>query len=180
MIYTKQILVLLIAAFIFFGCKEQPQNEESQNEQTTGKALQEKLLDANRQAIKTENQQIDDFAERYGWEMKTTPTGLRYMIYENGTGQQAKDGMLATIHYKATLLNGDVVYGTQHDKPLTFRIGQDAALPTGIHEGILLLHQGDHAKIILLSHLAFGLTGDQNKVPQKSTLVYDLQLVDLK
>ena len=180
MTIPRLIFFPLIAVFLFFGCSRHSQNDKSQNQRPKDKALQEKLFDANRQAMRTEDQQIDDFAERYGWDMKTTGTGLRYMIYENGTGKQAGDGMLATIDYQARLLNGELIYSSQPGTPLTFRIGQDAAVPTGIHQGILLLRQGDHAKFILPSHLAFGLTGDQKKVPPKSTLVYDLQLVELK
>ncbi|MGE5317418.1 MAG: FKBP-type peptidyl-prolyl cis-trans isomerase, partial [Chloroflexota bacterium] len=39
---------------------------------------------------------------------------------------------------------------------------------------------GDHAKFVIPSHLGFGLIGDQNKVPPKSTLIYDIELLDLK
>ena len=180
MILKKLMLFILIAEFVFFGCNQHSKNGESRHQPSTGKALQEKLFDANRRAVKVEDRQIDDFVQRYNWEMKTTGTGLRYMIYKHGQGKQAQDGMLASIDYHATLLNGDIAYSSHSDRPLTFHIGQDAAVPTGIHQGILLLHQGDRAKFILPSHLAFGLTGDRNKVPPKSTLVYDLQLVELK
>ncbi len=180
MFLKKLIFFLLISEFIFFGCNQHSQNDKSQNHQPTGKALQEQLFDANRRAVKIEEQQIDDFVKRYKWDLKTTGTGLRYMIYEHGKGKQALDGMLASIDYQATLLNGDTVLSSGKSRPLTFRIGQDAAVPSGLHQGILMLHQGDRAKFILPSHLAFGLTGDQNKVPPKSTLIYDIQLVELK
>jgi FKBP-type peptidyl-prolyl cis-trans isomerase FkpA len=49
----------------------------------------------------------------------------------------------------------------------------------GLEEGILLMHKGGKAKFILPSHLAFGLIGDQNKIPGKSTLIYDVNLIDL-
>jgi FKBP-type peptidyl-prolyl cis-trans isomerase len=180
MSHKKLMLFILIAGFIIFGCNHHSQNNQHQHQQPTGKAMQEKLFEANRQALKAEDHQIDDFVKRYKWDMKTTGTGLRYMIYKHGQGKQALDGMLASIDYQATLLNGDTAYSSRNARPLTFRIGHDAAVPTGIHQGILLLHQGDRAKFILPSHLAFGLTGDRNKVPPKSTLVYDLQLVELK
>lgn len=180
MIHRKLLLLLIVAGFIFFGCYHNPQNGTTHAQPSNDAVLQEKLFDANRQAVRTEDQQIDDFVERYRWEMKTTGTGLRYMIYEHGSGLQAQDGMLAKIAYQASLLNGEIIYSANQTKPLTIRIGQDAAVPTGIHQGILLLQAGDRAKFILPSHLAFGLTGDRNKVPPKSTLVYDIQLVELR
>jgi FKBP-type peptidyl-prolyl cis-trans isomerase len=42
------------------------------------------------------------------------------------------------------------------------------------------MHVGDRAKFIVPSHLAFGLLGDQNKIPQHATLVYDIELVKIK
>jgi FKBP-type peptidyl-prolyl cis-trans isomerase len=44
---------------------------------------------------------------------------------------------------------------------------------------ILLMKVGDKAKVILPSHLAFGLTGDSKKVAQSMPLLYDLELVAL-
>ena len=38
---------------------------------------------------------------------------------------------------------------------------------------------GDKAKFIIPSHLAFGLLGDENKIPKRATLVYDVELIDV-
>jgi FKBP-type peptidyl-prolyl cis-trans isomerase len=180
MVPWKPLLPLLLAVFSFFGCYHNPQNGTPHTQSPNNPEIQKKLIVANRQAVKTEDQQIEDFVERHGWEMKITGTGLRYLIYQHGSGVQAQEGMLAHIVLQASLLNGEIIYNANKTKPLTIKIGQDAAVPTGIHQGILLLHSGDRAKFILPSHLAFGLTGDQNKVPPKSTLVYDIQLVELR
>jgi FKBP-type peptidyl-prolyl cis-trans isomerase len=51
---------------------------------------------------------------------------------------------------------------------------------SGLEEVILFLKKGDRAKIIIPSHLAFGLVGDGNKIPAMATLVYDLELIELK
>jgi FKBP-type peptidyl-prolyl cis-trans isomerase FkpA len=77
------------------------------------------------------------------------------------------------------LLNGDLAYSSGQTGPKEFEIGH-GGVESGLEEGILLLHVGDHAKFIVPSHLAFGLLGDQNKIPQRATLVYDIELVKLK
>ena len=41
------------------------------------------------------------------------------------------------------------------------------------------MKEGDKAKLILPSHLAYGLIGDQNKIPQKATIIYDIELLEL-
>jgi len=48
-----------------------------------------------------------------------------------------------------------------------------------LEEGLLLLHQGDKAKFIIPSHLAYGLLGDQKQIPPGATLVYDVELIQL-
>ena len=61
---------------------------------------------------------------------------------------------------------------------MAFRVG-NATVISGLEEGILLLRQGDRAKFIIPSHLAYGLIGDQNNVGSKTTLVYDIDLVKI-
>ena len=39
---------------------------------------------------------------------------------------------------------------------------------------------GDKVKVVLPSHLAFGLLGDQKRVPMKSSIIYDLELLNLR
>ena len=143
------------------------------------KDLQKSLLDANRKAVQTEDQQIDDFIKRYNWNMSQTGTGLRYNIYQNGKGKRAVEGKIAVINYEVSLLNGKVLYTSAVSGPKEFMIGR-GGVESGLEEGILLMREGDHAKFIIPSHLAYGLAGDQNKITGKATLVYDVELLKLK
>lgn len=157
------------------------------NQGTTGpdekaldqKALKEPLLYANKQAVKEENEQIEQFIKRYNWHMQETGSGLRYTIYHQGTGEKAANGKLAVIKYKVMLIDGTEIYSSDKSGLKEFIIGR-GGVEGGLEEGILLLRVGDRAKFILPSHLGFGLLGDQDKVPPKSTLIYDLELIALK
>ncbi|HOI87851.1 MAG TPA: FKBP-type peptidyl-prolyl cis-trans isomerase, partial [Lentimicrobium sp.] len=73
---------------------------------------------------------------------------------------------------------GDEIYNSDKDGLKEFLIGR-GGVESGLEEGILLLRVGDKAKFIIPSHLGFGLLGDQNLVPPKSTLIYDLELISL-
>jgi FKBP-type peptidyl-prolyl cis-trans isomerase len=136
------------------------------------------LVKANQHMVRTEDEQIRDYIARYGWNMKETPTGLRYIIYHHGTGRVAAKGMLARINYRVSLINGTPCYSSKETGPKEFVIGQ-GKVENGIEEGILLLREGDRAKFILPSHLAFGLVGDQRKIPERATLVYDIELISV-
>jgi FKBP-type peptidyl-prolyl cis-trans isomerase FkpA len=122
---------------------------------------------------------IDAYIKRRGWEMQKTGTGLRYFIYEKGTGEQASEGKVAEVNFTLMLLNGDTAYTNINGKPQQFLIGMDN-VESGLHEGITYMQVGDKAKLILPSHLAHGLIGDLNKIPPRASLVYDIELIDLK
>jgi FKBP-type peptidyl-prolyl cis-trans isomerase len=140
--------------------------------------LKEPLIEENKKITKEESILIDRYAERHEWKMTESGTGLRYMIYENGFGVQAKEGMQATVEYEIALTDGTVCYSSFEKGPRTFLIGRDN-VESGIHEGITYLKVGDRAKLIIPSYLAHGLSGDQNKIPPRAILVVDLHLVRL-
>lgn len=128
--------------------------------------------------LETESQEIEDFLSRYGWEANKTNTGLRYFIYEHGDGRQADLDLTAVVSYEISLLNGDVIYSSEKLGPRHFLIGK-GGVESGLEEGIRLLRVGDRAKFILPAHLAHGVPGDGVKIPRRSTIVYDVQLINL-
>lgn len=128
--------------------------------------------------IETENQEIEDFIDRYGWQMTNTGTGLRYQIYKSGEGESVRPGHLALLDYQVFLLNGELIYSSQEDGIKQFRIGQ-GGVESGLEEGILLLRQGDKARFIIPSHLAHGVPGDGIRIPQLATIIYDLEVLEL-
>lgn len=162
--------ILLIT---FFSCKEKRKPDVTQEQ------LQEPLVKANQQRVKDEAILIDSYVKRRGWDMKETGTGLRYMIYSKGAGSQAQPGQVAIIKFKVSLLDGTECYSSENSGPQEFRIGQDN-VESGLHEAILLMHVGDKARFILPPHLAYGLIGDQQKIPALSTILYDVELVGLR
>ncbi|MFC2107751.1 FKBP-type peptidyl-prolyl cis-trans isomerase [Bacteroidota bacterium] len=141
--------------------------------------MKEPLIEVNKHVVKTEDQHIQDFILRYKWPVKETGSGLRYYIYEDGNGQKAEINNIASLNYTLKSITGDIIYNSENEGILEFQIGK-GQVPGGLEEGILLLRVGDKAKFIIPSHLGYGLLGDDNRIPPKSTLVYDLELFQLK
>ena len=133
----------------------------------------------NHEVVMEENQEIEDFILRYHWKMNNSGTGLRWMIYKNGKGRVTGSGEIACIKYTVRLINGDLVYRSDSIKPFEFETGK-AEVPNGLEEGVLLMREGDHARLILPSHLAFGLLGDMDKIRNRAILVYDIELCLVK
>lgn len=158
------------------SCSQSPEPLHTDHEL---KMLDDTIINYNQQVVQSENQEIEDFARRYRWQMKISSTGLRSMIYKNGQGKQAGKEKMATIQYTVKKLNGDIIERTDPDHPLIFELGKQQ-VPNGLEEGVLLMRTGDHAKLIVPSHLAFGLLGDLDKIYHRTTLVYDVHLMDVK
>ncbi len=138
---------------------------------------QDELIELNRQKVGLETDLIDAFVEKSGWAMIKTPTGLRYDIYGASPGEVGRKGMVATITFKAYLLDSTVVESTDISAPRQFRIGESDVV-SGLHEVMTLLSKGDSARVIIPSYLAYGLTGDE-KIPSNAALLYDLQVLDI-
>ena len=171
------IMPVCVPFFIFYSsCSEQPQPSSSTRHLGM---MSDSLVNYNRGVVLTEDQQIEDFIARYGWKMSKTGTGLRYLIFKKGQGVKTAKGKVAVIRYTLHLLNGNLCYSSEKDGLKEFKVGY-GGVESGIEEGILLMHVGDRAKFIVPSHLAFGLLGDQNKIPQHATLVYDVELIQIK
>lgn len=156
------------------GCKRQKANEQAMSEQE----LMEILVERNKSAHQAEIVAIDEFVKTKGWPVSTTGTGLRYWIFENGSGAEAKLDDFASIAYQVFDMDGNLIYEADKEHPGIFKIGQDN-VESGLHEMVLLMKVGDKAKVVLPSYLAFGLTGDSKKVAQNMPLVYNLELVAL-
>jgi FKBP-type peptidyl-prolyl cis-trans isomerase FkpA len=139
---------------------------------------QETLLKINHYLIGKDDDIIKGYLKRHHWEMSTSPTGLWYMIYRNGNGRHAKTGKLATLKYKVWLLDGKLCYSSDSLGQKKVRIGK-GTVEKGLEEGLLLLRVGDKARFIMPPHLADGLLGDENMIPPRSIILYDVELVQI-
>ena len=168
-----KIIVILLCIFLF-SCKQEKKEPGREEYIKTKKAL----VGANRILIKKDSDRISAYASRRNWDMTETQTGLWYMIYKEGKGKQAKEGMYAIINFNVSLLDGTECYSSDSLGPKRFKIGR-GGVESGLEEGILLMRMGDKAKFILPPHLAHGLVGDDNKIPARSIIVYDVELLAL-
>jgi len=141
-------------------------------------ALAETLIETNKLLLEAERQDIMDFISRYGWDTRETGSGLHYYIYREGHGPLAEKGQFALIDFSVCLLTGEEIYSSRESGPRRFLIGQ-GGVESGLEEGILLMKQGDRAKLIMPPHLAHGLPGDGDRIPLRATIVYDVELLEL-
>lgn len=173
-----RVLSLFIILFSLLSCGNDIPNDVKNNI-VSQKEIKENLIEANRIAAQKESLQIDGYVSRRKLPVIKTGTGLRYVIYHKGEGGKAENGKIAVVNYEVSLINGTVCYSTKEKGAEEFVIGKDN-VESGLHEGITYMKVGDKAKIIIPSYLAHGLAGDFNKIPVRSTIIYDIELIALK
>ncbi len=128
------------------------------------------------EAKNAQQKEMDKIAAGYD----ETPSGLRYKILQEGTGKKATKGSMVSVHYKGQLLNGQVFDSSyQRKQPIDFTIGIGQVIP-GWDEGIQLLKVGDKARFVIPSNLAYGSQGSGGVIPPDATLIFDVELMNVK
>jgi FKBP-type peptidyl-prolyl cis-trans isomerase len=169
---------LSITLLIFSACDGQQQPVNNQKMQDPSQ-LKEALINSNKQWMREEVERIDAYIERKEYSMKATPTGVRIMLISEGNGVKPKLLSDVNLKYNIELLDGSYLYSSDSSGVLTFTLGQSDE-PSGLQEALLELKEGDKALVIVPSYLAYGLTGDGDKISGGQSLVYTLELLKVR
>jgi len=109
-----------------------------------------------------------------------TESGLRYQFINKGNGKKAEIGKTVSVHYSGQLENGKIFDNSySRKKPIEFPLGQGHVIE-GWDEGIALLQVGDKARFVIPSHLGYGARGAGGVIPPNATLIFDVELMDVK
>ncbi len=177
-IISKIGVLLLITIISFFGCNND-NNDNVHKKHIDKKKVDEAFVKINKAYIRVEDQQIDDYLTRRKWNFIRTKTGLRYFIYKEGVGKKVQSEDIVTIEYTVSLIRGEEVYSSKNLGDKTFQV-DNSDEPSGLHQAMKLLKVGDRAKVVIPSYLAYGLLGDDNKIPAKATLFYDIYVKKIR
>lgn len=127
-----------------------------------------------------ENSLLQEYLKNENITVKPTKTGLYIIFLKKGNGAKAKFGNTASIHYKGSLINGEILASSiDKDKPLTFTVGNGEVIKAW-DEVVQNMRIGDKVKIIVPSKLAYGEFGYKEKIPPFSTLIFEIKLLKLK
>jgi FKBP-type peptidyl-prolyl cis-trans isomerase len=173
----KSWLFLTIAPLtVILSCQDgQVKNKDKSDEE-----ISQMLLEYNKANAQNQKAQIQTFIEQQKWPMKDLNTGVYYWVYESKNDTTAvREGDYVYLSYTVSLLDGTVCYTAKAEDNVFFLVGRDH-VESGIHEVVQLLHIHDKAKVVLTSNRAFGLLGDDRKIPMNSPVVYDIELLAVK
>ena len=107
-------------------------------------------------------------------------SGLRVTDIEVGSGPEAVAGQTVVVHYRGTLENGkqfDASY--DRGKPFTFPLGRGQVIK-GWDEGVQGMKVGGKRKLVIPPELGYGTRGAGGVIPPNATLIFEVELLDIK
>ncbi|MEY3368810.1 MAG: hypothetical protein RI973_1965 [Bacteroidota bacterium] len=125
---------------------------------------------------------VQDIAKQYkagslGDRLKTTDSGLKYVILEEGTGKQAAANNGVDVLYYGILTDGKMFDNAfRRGQPFSFALGQGMVIP-GWDEGIALLKEGSKAVLFIPGELGYGEAGAGADIPPNAELIFYVELV---
>lgn len=110
----------------------------------------------------------------------TTPSGLKYVDYKVGEGVQPQAGQSVIVHYTGTLTNGQKFDSSvDRGQPFSFTLGRGMVI-RGWDEGLATMKVGGKRKLIIPPELGYGARGAGGVIPPNATLLFDVELLDVK
>lgn len=114
----------------------------------------------------------------------TTPSGLKIIDTQAGTGATPKTGQICVMHYTGWLYK-DGAKGAKFDssvdrgEPFEFNIGTGEVI-RGWDEGVATMKVGGKRTLIIPSELGYGARGAGGLIPPNATLIFDVELLGVK
>ena len=109
-----------------------------------------------------------------------TPSGLRYTVQTPGSGPVPHPGQTLTVNYAGRLLDGTPFDSTaKHGRPFTFNVGAGLVI-SGWDEAFATMTKGEKRTLIVPWWLAYGEDGRPPIIPPRATLVFDVELLDIR
>src|SRR5215470_12336391 len=114
----------------------------------------------------------------------TTPSGLQIVDTKVGTGAQPKAGQICVMHYTGWLYENGAK-GAKFDssldrgEPFEFQIGMGQVIK-GWDEGVATMKVGGKRTLIIPPQLGYGARGAGGVIPPNATLIFDVELLDVK
>ncbi len=171
-----KLIYLLFFLLFVIGCKESVQKT---NKPLDENELKEPLMNANQEAVRLEDEDIDLYIKRQQMNAIRTETGLRYQITKQGNGKLIKNKDIVTLSFQTFSINGELLYSSDKSGEKVMEIDKNNEIQA-LDEMLKMLNVGAEAHMVIPSHLAYGLAGDGDKIRQRIPIVMKIKVLKVK
>lgn len=176
----KLLLSLVIIAIIggFNACRDrQATGSVVSTSETATEEKDSPYMEGNKNIMRRENEEMQMFIKRYGWEMQRTPTGLYIEILDPGEGDLLRENDRAVMEYRTFLLSGEQIYCSDSSGVKNFLVNRSEEIDA-LHEAAQLLRPGARARLVIPSYLGYGVAGDGDCIQGLQPFMMEIRILD--
>jgi FKBP-type peptidyl-prolyl cis-trans isomerase FklB len=141
-----------------------------------GNKLNEERAAMGKIALEAGEKYLKENAKNEG--VVTLPSGLQYKVLNEGSGRKPKATDTVVCHYEGFLVDGTVFDSSyQRGEPASFPLNQ---VIVGWTEGLQLMQEGAKYRFFIPYRLGYGENGAGTLIPPYSTLIFDVELIEVK
>lgn len=181
-------ILFLFISILFVGCGDSHNNHyaivlrekrEAPKNKTDEEKVDEALLKSNQIVNEKEIQQIKGYVERRNWKMNQLKIGVFVEELERGKGKVINANSVVRLNCKIELLDTKQVFDSKIDGDKIINMGKEQSV-IGLVYALEGKAEGGKLRVAIPSFLAYGVTGNGDKIPKRSSLIYEIEIKEVK
>lgn len=164
----------------YFEKKEENDRIQNAKNEAIKKSLVEIAAEKQKKQAELEAQKLKEAKVKATKEFAnatTTPSGLKYIVLQEGTGNKPVATSNVKVHYTGMFLDGKVFDSSvQRGETIDFGLNQ---VIKGWTEGVQLMKEGAKYKFYIPSNLAYGERGAGGVIPPNTDLIFEVELIKI-
>lgn len=173
--FKIQLFSILCLAFLAVSCKKNPPQYPTVYSNDGFLEYSKKF---NRELNVSENAQIKDYIQGHSEDYLQTNAGFYMTRTKLDSVRLVKDRDTIRFNYQVRNLKDSIIYEYDEIGEQLIVLGQTSVIP-GIEYGLKRMSEGENARLLVPSGLAFGVNGDRKSIGADQPLVIDIELEDI-
>jgi len=175
--YFIIIMLLVSACGLMVSCDQKTTGSVVSSSEGAKDDKDAPYVEGNKNIMRRENEEMQMFIQRYGWQMQRTPSGLYIEILNPGKGELYKEGDPVNLEYRTFLLTGEMIYCSDSLGLKHFIVNRSEGIDA-LHEAVQMLRPDAKARLVIPSYLAYGVAGDGDRIQALQPIMMEIHLTE--